>query len=78
MSNEPEKPISGGATTEETESYLGDHPTRAPTPAELKTQEQNRIASMPGLGPSYRQRKEEAEHERAEKLLAMGKEWGEA
>jgi hypothetical protein len=72
-----ETTIPGGSTTEETEVFLGEHPTRAPTPDELRAQEANRVASLPPPGPSYRQRKEEREHERAERLLAMGKEWGE-
>jgi hypothetical protein len=71
-------PIPGGATTEETENYLGDHDSRAPTPDELAAQHKALMDSMPAQGPTYRQRKEEAEHERAEKLLALGDDWGEA
>lgn len=53
----------GGATTEEAEAYLGDNRTRAP---------------IITPGPSYRQRKDELEHERAEQLIAMGADenWG--
>ena len=45
---------------------------------ELRQQEANRLASMPPPGPSYKQRKEEREHEAAERLLAMGadEQWG--
>ena len=76
-------PIPGGATTEETEKFLGENPTRAPTLEELKAQEAARLASMPPPppppppppGPTYRQRKEERDRARAERFVSMGVNW---
>jgi hypothetical protein len=74
-----ETPVPPEGTTAATEKFLGENPTRAPTPEELKTQEANRQATMPPPpGPSYKQRKEEREHSEAERLLALGDGWASA
>jgi len=85
--------VPGGATTAETEAFLGENPTRAPeiVPGErpplpeppapnpsLGWGPQPASAPIPEPVPSYAQRKEEREHEKAERLLAMGADdqWG--
>jgi hypothetical protein len=69
----PETPVA--TPTVETEAFLGEHPSRAPTPDEISAAYAARAASMPVSGPSYAQRKEEREHAEAERLLAMGTDW---
>lgn len=84
--------VPGGATTEETEAFLGEHPTAAPviTPNERPPLPEPPAANPtmgwggeqapipPEPAPNYAQRKEEREHEKAERLLALGAEdqWG--
>ena len=71
-----ETPVPPEGTTPAAEAYLGDHPSRAPTGAELVAAEENRRASMPPP-MTHRQRKEERDRKKADRLIAMGQNWGE-